>query len=89
MKNKIQKTNDRFLRETKDGETTDVMETVLFTDTIRKEIKGLSPMRYSDCIPLVAAENKIKVFVNKCGLIGSDEDIEKIQDLLINSVLYN
>ena len=90
MKNKIENINTAILqKEIVKGETTEVMETVLFTDTVKKEIKSTSPLKYADYLSLIAIDNKIKLFVTPMFIFGKKEDIEKAQDKLIESVMYN
>jgi hypothetical protein len=71
------------------GETTEVMETVLFTDVILKEVKSQHILKYSDCIPFIAYDNKIAVFVAPNKIEGTAENIEKVQDKIIKSIMYN
>ncbi len=76
-------------REIAKNESTEVMETVLFTDIIAKEVKSEPILNYSECIPFIAYDNRIPVFVTPIKVEGTDEAIEKVQDKIIKSIMYN
>lgn len=88
MKNKIENT-PCLQKEIVKGETTEVMETVLFTNTIEKEIKAESPLKYGEYLSFIAHENMIKLFVTPSLIYGKATDIEKTLGLLVDAVMYN
>lgn len=70
------------------GETTDVMETTLFTNLSERGLNlGIKTMSaFLDCISL---QNKLDLTVLDYGVVGSAEDLVKASDILKNSVISN
>ena len=90
MKNKIENLSEiNSVKETAKGESIEVMETVLFTNIIKKKIKSESILKYSDYISFIALENKIKVTSTHLYIFGKSSEIEKAQDKLIESLMCN
>ncbi len=71
------------------GETVEVMETVLFTTTTKQRIISESFLKYPTLLSFIANEIKVKVLITPSMIFGNSKDIEKVQNRLIDSAIYN
>ena len=70
-------------------ETVFTMETVLFTNLSERKVKSKSAIFYYDFLDFIAFENKLQAVFTPFFVHGVKRDIEKAQNILINSVKYN
>ena len=90
MKNKIENLNAGLIKkETSKKETIYAMETILFADIAKKEIKSSPILKYADYLSFLAVENNIPIYASQKMFYGKLSELEKAQDLLLNCAMYN
>ncbi len=89
MKN--QNNNLAFTKEYKlnKKETVNTMEAVCFTDISERMVTSLSPLRHAEFLGLIAVEHKLNFDITPFGFLGDMSEVEKAQNILVESVKYN